>query len=129
MFGLDGNRSAHVMMNDTVHLFEHDYVTYEYKAECDGAGTMSTLGFQETICSCTTPVHRQPTKPDTGNMLRAATNQLLFAQMAQQSAVVSLQQTESLGHMVIFQRRQVVVLDGQRVAGLDQEVVVHALVV
>ncbi|KAA6423376.1 MAG: hypothetical protein FRX49_06828 [Trebouxia sp. A1-2] len=62
-------------------------------------------------------------------MLRAATHQLVFAQMAQQSAVVSLQQTESLRHMVVFQRRQVIVLDGQRVAGLDQEVVVHALVV
>ncbi len=31
--------------------------------------------------------------------------------------------------MVVFQRGQVIVLDGQRVAGLDQEVVVHALVV
>jgi len=57
---------------------------------------MITLGVQEAICSRTAAVRRQPTKTDTGNMFRAATNQLVFAQMAQQSAVISLQQTESL---------------------------------
>lgn len=94
--GLSGNRSVNVMLHDTVHLCEHDYMTYEYKAKCHIAGPMSTLGVHGVICSCTTTVCRQPIKPDTGNMFRAATHQLVFAQMAQQSAVVSLQQTEGL---------------------------------
>ena len=49
--------------------------------------------------------------------------------MPQEAAVISVEQAEGLGQVVVLQGGQVIVLDGQRTVGLDQEVVVQALVI
>ena len=49
--------------------------------------------------------------------------------MAQQATVISVQQAEGLGQVVVLQRGQVVVLDGQWAAGLHQEVIVQPLMI
>ena len=49
--------------------------------------------------------------------------------MAQKAAVISVEQAKGLRQVVVLKGGQVVVLDGQRVAGLDQEIIVQALVI
>lgn len=54
---------------------------------------------------------------------------LVLGQVAEEAAVIPVEETEGLSQVVVLQGGQVIVLDGQRVAGLDQEIVVQALVV
>ena len=54
---------------------------------------------------------------------------LVFRQVTEQVAVRASQQLERLCQVVVLQRAQVVVLDCQAVAGLDEEIVVEASVV
>lgn len=49
--------------------------------------------------------------------------------MAEEAAIVPVEQAEGLGQVVVLQGGQVIVLDGQRVAGLYQKVIVQPLVV
>ena len=49
--------------------------------------------------------------------------------MGEEAAVISVEEAEGLGQVVVLQGGQVIVLDGQGAAGLDQEVVVQALVI
>ena len=53
----------------------------------------------------------------------------VFGKVPQQAAIAPIEQAERLRQVVILQRGQVIVLNGERVAGLDQEVIVQALVV
>ena len=58
-----------------------------------------------------------------------AADLLVFRQVTEQIAVGLSQQLERLCQVVVLQRAQVIVLDCQAVAGLDEEIVVEASVV
>ena len=49
--------------------------------------------------------------------------------MAQEATVVPVEEAEGLCQVVVLQRGEIIVLNSQRVAGFNQEVVVQPLVV
>ena len=63
------------------------------------------------------------------NVQTVAAYLLVFRQVTEQVAVGASQQLERLCQVVVLQRAQVIVLDCQAIAGLDQEIIVEAFVV
>lgn len=57
------------------------------------------------------------------------TNLLILGKVAEEATVISVKKTKGLCQVVVLQRGEVIVLDSQGAAGLDQEVIVQPLVV